>query len=98
MPNLWNSDDPAAWRYGKLNAFALAHPLGRIPGLAAVFNLEPFEVGGGPSAVKAIGVMRGWGPSMRIVVDLGDVDRTTLVLPAGQSGQEASRFSSLPST
>jgi penicillin amidase len=83
-------DDPSGWRYGELNAFTLAHPLGRLPGLSTLFNLEPFEIGGGPSAVKAIGVMRGWGPSMRIVVDLGDVDRTTLVLPAGQSGQEAS--------
>lgn len=82
--------DPSGWRYGRLNAFTLAHPLGRLPGLGALLNLEPFEIGGGPHAVKAIGVMRGWGPSMRLVVDLADLDRTTLVLPAGQSGQHAS--------
>jgi penicillin amidase len=83
-------EDPAEWRYGRANTFTLAHPMGRLAGLSTLLNLDTFEVGGGPHAVKAIGVMRGWGPSMRLVVDLADVDRTTLVLPAGQSGHHAS--------
>ncbi len=82
-----NSD---GWRYGLLNSFLLAHPLGRNGGPGSLFNLAPFEIGGGPNAIKAIGVLKGWGPSMRLVVDLGDLDATTLVLPAGESGQPAS--------
>jgi penicillin amidase len=82
--------DPAGWRYGHLNTFTLAHPLARVPGLATVVNLAPFEIDGGQSAIKAVGVLRGWGPSMRLVVDVGDFDRSTLVLPAGESGQPAS--------
>ncbi len=82
--------DASEWRYGKLNTFTLAHPLGRQPGLATALNVAPFEVSGGSHTVKAVGVSRGWGPSMRLVVDLSNFDRTTLVLPAGQSGQPAS--------
>jgi penicillin amidase len=88
-------DDPEEWRYGRLNTFAFVHPLGQVPGLASVLNPPPFEMDGGPQTVKALqgGAFTGerkWGASMRLVVDLADFDRTTLNLPTGQSGQQAS--------
>jgi penicillin amidase len=83
-------EDPATWRYGALNTISFEHPLNRVPGLGAVLDVGSFELDGGPHCVKAIGVARGWGPSMRLVVDLADLDRTTLNLTTGQSGQHSS--------
>lgn len=82
--------NPSLWSYGRINMLTLAHPLGQIPQLSGLLNLPRMEMAGGPSTVKAIGVLRGAGPSMRLVVDLADFDRTTLVLPSGNSGQHAS--------
>lgn len=82
--------NPSSWRYGKINTLTLAHPLGRVPRLAGLLNLPTMELAGGPATVKAMGVVSGAGPSMRLVVDLADLDQTTLVLPSGNSGQHAS--------
>lgn len=82
--------NPSTWRYGRINTLVLAHPLGRIPRLGGLLNLPAMELDGGPASIKALGVVRGSGPSMRLVVDLADFDRTTLVLPSGNSGQHAS--------
>ena len=82
--------NPSSWKYGRINTLTLAHPLGRVPRLGGLLNLSTMEVAGGPATVKAMGVVSGAGPSMRIVVDMADLDRTTLVLPSGNSGQHAS--------
>lgn len=82
--------NPSTWKYGRINTLTLAHPLGRVPRLAGLLNLPTMELDGGPATIKAMGVLRGSGPSMRLVVDLADLDRTTLVLPSGNSGQHAS--------
>lgn len=82
--------NPSTWKYGRINTLTLAHPLGRVPRLAGLLNLPAMELAGGPATIKAMGVVTGAGPSMRFVADLADFDRTTLVLPAGNSGQHAS--------
>ncbi|SDC87055.1 penicillin amidase [Sanguibacter gelidistatuariae] len=89
------------WEWGKLHRLALQHPVlggSSIPGVVRGFvNPSPVEMGGGSSIINATG----WdassgsydvtsGPSMRMVVDLADLDRSTWVVVTGTSGHPAS--------
>ena len=57
-----------------------------------LFNRGPFETGGGQSLVNATGWDLGtgffvdWLPSMRMIVDLGDLNNSLTVHTTGQSG------------
>ena len=88
-------DDPEQWRWGDLHQLELTHgTLGfsGIPPLEAVFNRGPFEAGGGDGIVNATGWAPydgfgvTWVPSMRMVVDLTDLDASRWVQLTGQSG------------
>jgi penicillin amidase len=88
--------DPEAWRWGRLHTLRLVHPLGRMPGLEALFVAGEVELGGDEQTVLQ-GGFDGRGeftptviPSWRAVWDLGDLDRSATVLPAGVSGNPAS--------
>lgn len=89
------------WAWGKLHVAAPQHPVlggDGIPGVVrSAVNPAPQRVGGGSSVVDATG----WdaasgsfavtsGPSMRMVVDLGDLDSSTWVNLTGTSGHPAS--------
>lgn len=77
------------WRYGMANRVSLPHPvMGRIPWLGRYFNFGPVEMDGGASTVRA--VTEAYGPSMRFVADLSDLDSSRIVIPTGVSGH---RFS-----
>ena len=87
--------DPEQWRWGDLHRLELTHgTLGAsgIPPLEALFNRGPFETGGGDGIVNATGwePYNGfgvtWVPSMRMVVDLTDLDASRWVQLTGQSG------------
>ncbi len=88
--------DVEKWSWGKLHTVTLQHAvLGgeSMPGwLARMVNRGPIGVPGGSSIVDANGwnPARGYavvsGPSMRMVVDLGDLDASTWVNQSGQSG------------
>jgi penicillin G amidase len=88
--------DPAGWFWGRVHTLELTHPLGRVRALAPYFNLGPVPMPGHALTVfkeEARGaddkiVM---GPSLRHVVDLGDLSHAEVVLPGGQSGVPASR-------
>jgi penicillin G amidase len=74
------------WEYGRVNAIQIVHPVtGRIPTLTKYFNVGPAPVSGSPLTVKQI--TRTLGPSMRMVVDLGDWDHSIMNLVTGESGQ-----------
>ncbi|MFL6288387.1 MAG: penicillin acylase family protein [Actinomycetes bacterium] len=88
-------DDQSAWRWGDLHQLELRNPtLGEsgIAPLEAIFNRGPFETAGGEGIVDATGwtAYRGydvnWVPSMRMVVDLTDVDASRWVQLTGESG------------
>ncbi len=96
------SKQPSDWAWGKIHVLALEHPvLGgeSIPGPVRDFvNPAPVGMPGGSSIVNATA----WdaasgsfdvtaGPSMRMVVDLGDLDRSTWVTVTGTSGHPASK-------
>jgi len=76
----------AKWSYGRLNRLYLVHPVGgRLPGIGKYFNAGPVETSGSSTTVKAAGTA--FGPSMRLVADPGDWERSLLTLPTGESGQ-----------
>lgn len=87
--------DPDDWRWGSLHTLELIHVLGgdSVPGIVrSVFNRGGFEMPGGSSIVNAngwdasLGYETDWAPSMRMVVDLGGLDRSTWVNQTGASG------------
>ncbi len=91
----------ADWQWGRLHIAVPEHPvLGGegIPGLfRQLFNPRPLAVGGGSSIVNATSWDAASGsfavtdaPSMRMVVDLADLDASTWVTMTGTSGHPGS--------
>jgi penicillin amidase len=88
-------DDPSRWSWGDLHTLTLTNPtLGTsgIPPVEALFNRGPFRTSGGAAIVNATG----WNalepyqtrslPSMRMIVDLGDLSNSQTIHTTGQSG------------
>lgn len=73
-------DDPAGWRWGRLNRSELPHPLARA------YDIPPVERHGGAGFVAAVGA------TYREIIDLGDLDRSVATNAPGQSGQPGSPF------
>ena len=87
--------DPTAWRWGELHALPLESVTFGQSGIGPVewlFNRGRVDVGGGEATVDATGwtATEGYGtdwiPSMRMVVDLADLDASRWVLHTGASG------------
>ena len=90
------SDDPSDWRWGEMHTLTLTHsPFGEsgIAPLERLFNRGPLELSGGTDIVNATGWTAhqgyevNWVPSMRMVVDLGDLDDGRWIHLTGQSGR-----------
>jgi penicillin amidase len=88
-------DNPAMWEWGDLHALELVNDTFGTSGIAPIemlFNRGPYPVGGGSSVANATGWVLGQGfqtvtvPSMRMVVDLGDLDRSQWHHLTGASG------------
>lgn len=86
--------DPGGWTWEKLHTITFEHPLGKQKPLDHFFNVGPFPIGGDVTTVNnaqhrysdsTFKVVLG--PSMRRLVDLGNLDRPWTVLTLGQSGQ-----------
>jgi penicillin G amidase len=91
------SDDAGSWRWGKLRQLVLEHPVGEKWPLHKVFNIGPVPFGGDTNTVAqaAVDPLHPLAnpliiPSLRCVMDVGDFDRSTFVLPSGQSGNPLS--------
>lgn len=87
--------DPQAWSWGRLHRLELVNATLGESGIApieALFNRGPFEVGGGTGIVNATGwdAAEGYGvtavPSMRMVVDLAELDASRWIQLTGNSG------------
>ncbi|MCS7314270.1 MAG: penicillin acylase family protein [Bryobacteraceae bacterium] len=82
--------DPRRWRWGQANRLLVSHPvLGRLPLIGKYFRIGPVPMSGAATTVKQTTTRIG--PSLRIVVDFADLDRSLFVLPAGVSGHPLSR-------
>jgi penicillin amidase len=88
--------DVSRWQWGRLHRLELTHQVlggSTVPGpVRGMFNRGPWDLGGGSGAVDATGWTASagygvdWVPSMRMVVDLGDLDGSTWVNLTGSSG------------
>ena len=87
---------PVTWQWGRLHQLTLtSQVLGgdSVPApIRAIFNRGPWQMPGGSSIVDANGwdASKGydvnWAPSMRMVVNLGDLDASRWVNQTGSSG------------
>jgi penicillin amidase len=87
--------DPDSWRWGELHALPLESPTFGQSGIGPVewlVNHGDVDVGGGESTVVATGwssdegYQTDWVPSMRMVVDLAELDASRWVNLTGASG------------
>ncbi len=87
--------DPTRWRWGAMHTLLLQNQTLGASGVAPIeslFNRGPIETAGGSGIVNATGwtpsdgYTVNWVPSMRMVVDLADFDRSTWVNLTGNSG------------
>ena len=77
------------WNYGKYNQLKVENPvLGHLPLVGKYFNLGPALMSGSPTTIKQIS--RRLGPSLRIVTDLGDLDRSLQNTTMGESANPLS--------
>jgi penicillin G amidase len=87
---------PVTWQWGRLHQLTLtSQVLGgdSVPApVRAIFNRGPWQMPGGSSIVDAngwdagVGYQVNWAPSMRMVVNLGDLDASRWVNQTGSSG------------
>ena len=87
--------DPATWRWDSIHTLELTNASFGESGIAPIewlFNRGPYHLGGGPSIVNAngwdaaVGYEVGRVPSMRMVIDLSDLDKSTWINLTGASG------------
>jgi len=90
------SPDPTDWRWGAMHTLELTHASFGSSGIApleALFNRGPLQLAGGADVVNATGWSAtegyevNWVPSMRYLVDLGDLDAGRWIHLTGQSGR-----------
>jgi penicillin amidase len=89
--------DPKGWQWGRIHRASFEHPLGLQKPLDRVFNRGPFAIGGDTDTVCQTAMNpedpydnKAWAPSFRQIVDLGDLSRSVIINPPGQSGHLAS--------
>ncbi|MDG2534215.1 penicillin acylase family protein [Sphingomonas sp. HITSZ_GF] len=87
--------DPAKWRWGALHQVRIAHPLARIPAIAAAFPpIEGEGSGGDGYTVMARWLGAGWrvsgGASYLQVIDVGAWDNSLMLNFPGQSNDPRS--------
>jgi penicillin amidase len=80
-----------AWKWGNTIPLTFHHPLGQgLPLLGRLLNVGPFHQAGTSTTVKA--TTSNHGPSMRMVVDFSDLERSVQNLTLGESGQVFSPY------
>lgn len=78
------------WDYGRYNQLRISNPvLGSLPWIGKFFNIGPLPMSGSPTTIKQ--TTRRLGPSMRMIVDFSDLDRSLENITIGESGQPFSQ-------
>ncbi len=91
--------NPQKWKWGNLHAIVFPHALSAQPPLDKIFNIGPFPIGGDKDtphqtynmAVDSFGGELS-APSYRQIIDFSDFDKSTIIMPLGNSGNMASPF------
>ena len=88
--------DPSGWRWGAIHTLTLTHQTFGTSGIGPIerlFNRGPLETSGGTDIVNsnswsaADGYEVNWVPSMRMLMDLSDIDAGRWIHLTGQSGR-----------
>ena len=86
--------DASGWQWGKLHRASFPHTLGIQAPLDRVFNRGPLPIGGDTDTPCQTAIApndpydnKAWAPSFRQIVDMGDLSRSVVIHPPGQSGQ-----------
>ncbi len=87
-------DDPSAWSWGRLHTACFEHPLTPLVGNDR-FDIGPLPKGGSASTPMHAGYRPSdfriiAGASVRVVIDVGDWDRSVCINAPGQSGDPRS--------
>jgi penicillin amidase len=77
------------WVWGRYVSLQMLHPLGRTGFLRRHLSISGVPQNGASHSVKQTG--RSFGPAMRFVADLGQLDNSMMSIAMGQSGQFLSR-------
>jgi penicillin G amidase len=84
----------SSWNWGRLHTIEFAHPFGKKKPLDSIFNIGPFESGGGYFQVDNMSSKRykddfhvTLGPSTRRLIDFKDASVSLGILPTGNSGR-----------
>jgi penicillin amidase len=80
--------ETSAWRWGRLNALVMLHPLGRWGLQQRLLGVGPMEQPGTVYCIRA--AQSSHGPTMRFVADLGEWDNSLMNITLGESGQYGS--------
>ncbi len=86
------SSDYNKWNWGNLHKTILVHPFSLVNDEAAALNIGPFKTGGDGNTlnngyyVPSNNYQVIVGPSVRLIHDLSDWDKSICVIPGGQSG------------
>jgi penicillin G amidase len=74
------------WDYGQYMSLQIVNPVeGRLPMIGRFFDIGPVSMSGAGTTVKQY--TRRLGPSLRMVVDLGDLEHSFANLATGESAQ-----------
>jgi penicillin amidase len=91
IPSLAGSRSRGAWKWGATIPLTFYHPLGQgLPFLGRLLDVGPFPQAGTATTVKATTARHG--PSMRMVVDLSNLDHSVQNITLGESGQVFSPY------
>ena len=81
------------WEWGKIHRVHFNHALGLKPPLDQIFSRGPLPIGGDTDTPCQTAMLpmipydnKGWGPSVRQIIDLSDFSRSLITVPPGQSG------------
>jgi len=90
--------EPESWQWGRIHQVNFEHALGAQKPLDQVFNRGPFPIGGDTDTPCQTAVLpqdpydnRAWSPTFRQIVDMGDLSKSLVIVPPGQSGNIASQ-------
>lgn len=94
LNKVFGSDDSSTWRWGTVHTLTHGHPLGQVEALKKYFNVGPFPAPGGNEVINnqmlkldTTGYFPVYGgPSMRTVIDMGNIYGAESINPTGQSG------------
>ncbi len=94
----FTNQDINTWHWGELHRVKFRHPLGSVEALDKTFNIGPYPVGGDQTTINNTeyrfeSVLKDGnfdvvvGPSMRMIVDMADIEHSLTINSTGSSGQ-----------